>query len=87
MEYYQSHTTSNYCAFCGVPINEYGTTIHYPHCPQYQPQIIPPPIEYGWCCPKCGRVYAPCVWECMPCNLQIINLETTTMGGRDEDNG
>lgn len=22
----------------------------------------------GWCCPKCGRCYAPWVAECLPCN-------------------
>ncbi len=22
----------------------------------------------GWECPKCGRVYAPCVTECRSCN-------------------
>lgn len=25
-------------------------------------------LPYGWICPKCGRVYAPAVSECLACN-------------------
>ncbi len=25
----------------------------------------------GWSCPKCGKVYAPWVWECHGCNSGI----------------
>jgi len=28
----------------------------------------------GWVCPKCGRVYAPNVTACGPCNLLIDNF-------------
>lgn len=26
------------------------------------------PISYGWCCPKCGRVYSPTQMMCLFCN-------------------
>ena len=47
--------------------------------PYYEPYTYPQPPYYsqthtnastnkGWECPKCGRVYAPCVTECVSCN-------------------
>ena len=34
--------------------------------------------KYGWVCPKCGKVYAPDVKECMNCNY----LSNITVSGR-----
>lgn len=28
--------------------------------------------DKGWICPKCGRIYAPWVMSCEPCNKQAI---------------
>ena len=35
---------------------------------QPQPENINPYKEYGWICPKCGRVYAPHMNWCPNCN-------------------
>lgn len=35
----------------------------------------PAPSQYGWICPKCGRVYSPTVPTCMSCrNLEIAHV-------------
>lgn len=28
--------------------------------------------DHGWICPKCGRVHAPWVPSCEPCNFNAI---------------
>lgn len=44
---------------------------------------IPKTIDFpddpknGWICPKCGRVYAPFVYECAPCN-NVLKIESNT---------
>ena len=36
------------------------------------------PINQGWMCPTCGRVYAPWVFSCINCPpLQIAGFTTT----------
>lgn len=40
----------------------------------YQPQNWP---NYGWTCPRCGKVHAPWVSVC-GCNLGTINVPTVT---------
>lgn len=25
--------------------------------------------RYGWICPQCGRVWAPCITKCGPCEV------------------
>ena len=35
--------------------------------------------QTGWTCPKCGRVYAPHVQECLYCNdARVVWAETTS---------
>ena len=29
----------------------------------------PCPVEYGWICPECGRIYSPRKDECYMCNM------------------
>ena len=33
--------------------------------------------NYGWICPKCGRVYGPYVNECCACNMDKNSYEPT----------
>lgn len=33
--------------------------------------------EYGWVCPKCGKVYAPDVKECFTCNY-LANITASS---------
>lgn len=35
-------------------------------------------IQYGWVCPKCGRVYGPVVGMCYYCGGTDHNFATTT---------
>lgn len=35
----------------------------------------------GWICPKCGRVYAPYVFECHYCNKEIKIPSYINKGG------
>lgn len=44
---------------------------------------IPYPMTQlsGWVCPKCGRVYAPFVATCHPCNVGVtITYGPTSVG-------
>lgn len=34
-------------------------------------------LQYGWTCPKCGRVYAPYIPQCAPCSERASEDETT----------
>ena len=36
-------------------------------------------FNYGWICPKCGRVYGPHVQECYNCNKNEITYSSTTV--------
>jgi len=41
----------------------------------------PQGFNNGWCCPKCGRVYAPWVYTCTPCDpgtFQVPSVGTGT---------
>ena len=43
--------------------------------------------NYGWICPKCGRVYGPFVQECSACNFdkaQPYTGPTITYGVTDK---
>ena len=33
----------------------------------------------GWCCPKCGKCYAPWVAECSACNAQPVTATRITV--------
>lgn len=35
----------------------------------------------GWVCPKCGRVYAPFMPDCPPCNSNVPLFSTTPAAG------
>jgi uncharacterized OB-fold protein len=51
-----------YCPKCG---DYHDTTV----CPRYDfLQILVAPMQQGWICPKCGRVYGPNWYECGRCN-------------------
>ena len=50
-----SHTWTDYESFESGPA----------HPPQ--PEDINPLREYGWICPKCGRVYSPSTSQCFHC--------------------
>jgi uncharacterized OB-fold protein len=35
--------------------------------PNLEPAITVEPLNYGWICPKCGRVYSPSTSQCLFC--------------------
>lgn len=35
--------------------------------PDFEPRITVKPLNYGWICPKCGRVYSPTTSQCLFC--------------------
>ena len=35
--------------------------------PDLEPAIAVEPLNYGWICPKCGRVYSPTTSQCLFC--------------------
>ena len=35
--------------------------------PDLEPAITVEPLNYGWICPKCGRVYSPTTNQCLFC--------------------
>lgn len=42
--------------------------------------------NYGWICPKCGKVYGPNVQECYNCNKTETTYSSTTVtfnGGKE----
>lgn len=66
----QEYTESSiYCGVCGQWLDNYGNG-HHPWC-SFNHTFSPPPTQYGWCCPRCNRVYAPSVFECWSCNSHI----------------
>ena len=40
------------------------------------------PMNYGWICPKCGRVYSPTTSMCVKCGNELISNITTTNDNR-----
>lgn len=40
-------------------------------------------MNSGWICPKCGRVYAPYVFECTHCNKEIKIVTHVINGGEE----
>jgi len=53
------------CLCCGLEITTGGCG-----CANFPPflSVVPMP-QYGWICPKCGRVYAPSNIACLSCNI------------------
>lgn len=39
------------------------------------------PIQMGWCCPKCGRVYSPTQEMCLYCGGNTSNQSSTSPQG------
>jgi len=37
--------------------------------------FMPGALRMGWRCPNCGRVYAPSIAHCAPCNRAITEAE------------
>lgn len=38
--------------------------------PSSEHEYYTTPIQYGWVCPKCGRVYAPFIPSCSYCGQE-----------------
>ena len=49
------------------PIRNFPLSTTVPSYPITTPMPVETP-KYGWVCPKCGKVYAPDVKECLNCN-------------------
>ena len=75
-------------------INTIGGNYHCPNCdfslhdlvyrgPSVDtlPQSNIVPYQYGWICPKCGRVYAPGTIMCSFCGNGSHTITIGTMGG------
>lgn len=41
-------------------------------------ELNPSNRKTGWICPKCGRVYAPYIKECIKCNNKVIIEQNTS---------
>lgn len=39
------------------------------------------PIQMGWCCPKCGRIYSPTQMMCLYCGGDKSNQSYTSPQG------
>ena len=37
--------------------------------------FTPDGVRMGWRCPNCGRIYAPSIAHCAPCNRAITEAE------------
>ena len=75
-----------YCKKCGKEANWFyyinSTFMGCTHCYYAQPQasytVVPAP-QYGWTCPKCGRIHAPFITGCHYCNnANFDNTKTST---------
>ena len=44
----------------------------------YDPNYINWNTKYGWCCPKCGKIYNPEVSQCYYCNQQRKTFASTS---------
>ena len=48
----------------GFQESKIGTITSWPNL---EPGITVEPLNYGWICPKCGRVYSPSTSQCLFC--------------------
>ena len=56
-----------YCTGCGCTVKDNIGMSDKTEAPKEQFIFAEAP-KYGWVCPKCGKVYAPDVKECLNCN-------------------
>lgn len=40
-------------------------------------------MNYGWICPKCGKVYSPATMECWNCNKTECTITSTSIAKED----
>ena len=38
-------------------------------------RCVKSPIQSGWCCPRCSRIYGPSVQICVTCNAKVASKE------------
>lgn len=41
-------------------------------------ELSPSNQKTGWICPRCGKVYAPYIMECIKCNNKVIMEQNTS---------
>lgn len=69
------------CSACRSNINSVVYTPYYPNTTYpYYPQTTTV-VQQGWECPKCKRVYSPCMVMCSYCPTNpVITTSTDTDG-------
>ena len=69
-----SKTGENYyCPKCGFTVND--LVYRFQSCDMPLPEIFG--VQYGWICPRCGKVYSPSVNSC-GCNSTGGTIKSNT---------
>lgn len=75
MSYDYIHGT-RYCTSCGCMVKDNTGMSDKTEATKEQ-YIFAESPKYGWVCPKCGKVYAPDVKECLNCNY-LANITASS---------